>query len=340
LAQSNLPRKGVQVATDEATVWGVHGGKTGDADRLFLEQNVVALGWDKVGDLSGLPADREAFKSRLADMYPDRKAGAIPVDAGQLFRFAHEMRTGDLVAYPSKRDKLIHIGRVTSGYQHSPKPEPTYPHHRAVGWLAEIPRTHFSQGALYEIGAQMSFFQLKNYADEFVAAADGRAPREIPPEDDTTALVAEEIEQTTRDYVLKKLAKELKGHPLADFVAHLLECMGYRTRVSPEGPDAGVDIIAHEDELGFKPPLIKVQVKSSEASVGDPTVSQLYGKVGEGEYGLLVALGTFTAQAKAFERSKSNLRLIDGDQLVALIVQHYDGFAVQGSSAFAARLRP
>lgn len=40
--------------------------------------------------------------------------------------------------------------------------------------------------------------------------------------------------------------------------------MEYRTRVSPEGPDGGVDIIAHKDELGFEPPIIKVQVKSTE----------------------------------------------------------------------------
>lgn len=102
--------------------------------------------------------------------------------------------------------------------------------------------------------------------------------------------------------------------------------MGYRTRVSPEGPDGGIDIVAHRDELGFEPPIIKVQVKSTEGSVGDPLVSALYGKVGTGEYGLIVALGTFTPQATNFAKSKSNLRLIDGDQLVKLIFEHYDQF--------------
>lgn len=126
--------------------------------------------------------------------------------------------------------------------------------------------------------------------------------------------------------MLKKLAKELKGHPFAEFVAHLLGAMGYRTRVSPEGPDAGVDIIAHRDELGLEPPIIKVQVKSTEGSVGDPIVSQLYGKVAAGEHALLVTLGTFTPQAKSFERSKGNLRLIDGDELVGLVLQHYEQF--------------
>jgi len=310
----------------DVTLWGIHGGRTGDADSLFLEHNVVALGWDAIGDLAGVPADREAFKARVAAAYPEKKAGAVPVEAGQLFRFMHELQTGDLVAYPSKLDKHVHVGRVTGGYAYSQAPEPRYPHHRPVQWLKEIPRTHLSQGALYEIGSAMGFFQIKNYADEFRGALEGSAAVDISTEDETAALVAEEIELTTRDFVLKKLAKELKGHPLAELVAHLLQAMGYRTRVSPEGPDGGVDIIAHEDELGFQPPIIKVQVKSTEGSVGDPVVSQLYGKVGDGEHGLLVTLGTFTPQAKAFERSKSNLRLLDGDQLVGLILQHYERF--------------
>jgi restriction system protein len=60
--------------------------------------------------------------------------------------------------------------------------------------------------------------------------------------------------------------------------------------------------------------------------IGDPMVSSLYGKVGSGEFGLLVSLGTFTSVATNFAKSKSNLRLIDGDELVKLIFQHYDQF--------------
>jgi restriction system protein len=138
--------------------------------------------------------------------------------------------------------------------------------------------------------------------------------------------VAEEIEQTTRDFILKRLAQELKGHPLAEFVAHLLNAMGYRTRVSPEGPDGGIDIVAHKDELGFEPPIVKVQVKSGEGSVGDPVVSALYGKVEAQEFGLLVTLGSITHQARSFARSKSNLRLIDGQEFVDLVLIHYDQF--------------
>jgi predicted Mrr-cat superfamily restriction endonuclease len=87
-----------------------------------------------------------------------------------------------------------------------------------------------------------------------------------------------------------------------------------------------VDIIAHKDELGFEPPFVNVQVKSTESSIGDPIVSQLYGKVERSEYGMVVTLGTFTNQAENFARNKSNLRLIDGEELVGLILQHYEQF--------------
>jgi len=101
--------------------------------------------------------------------------------------------------------------------------------------------------------------------------------------------------------------------------------MGYRTRVSPPGPDAGIDIIAHQDELGFEPPIIKVQVKSGEGSIGAPEVQALYGTLSaETEYSLFVTLGSFTKAALNFAQGKSKLRLIDGDELVELVLQHYE----------------
>lgn len=310
----------------EVPIWGIHAGRTGDAHTLFLSQNVVALGWHDAGNLSALAQSREAFKAHIGQAYPDAKAGSIINSASQLYRFIHEMREGDLIAYPSKTDRMIHLGRVSGPYQHTPQQHAHYPNTRAVTWLRAIPRTSFSQGALYEIGSALSLFQIKTYADEFRTASTGHVAAPSADTDETVAAVAQEIEESTSDFILKRLAQELKGHPFAHFIAHLLSTMGYRSRVSPEGADGGVDIIAHKDELGFEPPIVKVQVKSTDGSVGHPVVTALYGTVTHNEYALVVTLGVFTPQARAFERSKSNLRLIDGSQLVALILEHYDQF--------------
>ena len=90
---------------EEKTLWGIHAGRTGDADTLFLHKKVVAIGWHEMGDLSQLAGDRETFKASYAKIYPHARPGAIRTSAGQIYRFAHEMQEGDLIAYPSKQTK-------------------------------------------------------------------------------------------------------------------------------------------------------------------------------------------------------------------------------------------
>lgn len=60
-------------ATKDITVWGIHAGRTGDADTLFLKKHVVAIGWEAMGDLAALAPDREAFKAQAQKAYPDAK---------------------------------------------------------------------------------------------------------------------------------------------------------------------------------------------------------------------------------------------------------------------------
>lgn len=307
-----------------STMWGIHAGRTGGAKDLFLKKNRLAIGWPEMSDLSRLPSTREAFKEEFTNVYPNAKKGAIPVKAGTLFRFVHEIQINDLVVYPSKDDRMVHIGRISGNYEFKPNISSSYPNQRSVAWLNSFPRTRFSQGALYEIGSAVTLFQVKNYADEFIAILEGKTVSVSTSEDESIPFVIEDIKQTTNDFIVKTLSQELKGHPFAEFVAHLLEKIGYHTRVSPPGPDRGIDIIAHKDELGFEPPIIKVQVKSSDSNIGRPEVSQLFGSIGEKEFGLFVTLSGFTSEAIQFATSKTNLRLINGDDLIELIMTYYE----------------
>lgn len=310
----------------EVRMWGIHAGALGEIDSKFLSKTkpCVAIGWDGVGDLSKISADRESFKLQIVKAYPETKKGAIPTSAGMLYRFVHEIQVDDIIVYPSKLDKLIHIGRVSGPYEYSTGVDNNYPNIRTVKWLKHIPRTKFSQGALYEVGSALSLFQVKNYSDEFFANLSGEITLEPEDEDVTVAKVAEEIVQTTRDFIAKKLTQELKGHPFEQFIAHILNILGYRTRVSPEGADGGIDIMAHKDELGLEPPIIKVQVKSNDSDITPDKVQALYGNVTVGEYGLFIALNGFSKKAREFAKSKANLRIIDGDELIDILLQHYE----------------
>ncbi len=58
--------------------------------------------------------------------------------------------------------------------------------------------------------------------------------------------------------------------------------------------------------------------------VGQPIVASLYGNIANGEFGLFVTLGSFTKQATNFAQSKGNLRLIDSEALIDLVLERYD----------------
>jgi restriction system protein len=303
----------------ERTFWGIHAGRTGDAESLFLQEKVIAVGWEQMGDLSSLKT-RADFKKRYEEVFPNVKPGAIPINAGQLYRFARELKIGDIAIFPLKRSPEIWLGRVTGEYRYDASE--SYPNLRNVEWLKKFPRTTFSQGALYEIGSAMSFFQVKSYADEFEAALEGKPP-EPEDGDETIIVVAEDIEQQSRDFVLKQIHQKLKGHGLSEFVGHLLNLMGYKTKVSEPGPDRGIDIVAHKDDLGVTPPTVIVQVKSGEGDVNEAAVSELSGKVSEKDFGLFVSAGGFNKRARDFAFGKRNLKLIDGDELVDLVYKYY-----------------
>lgn len=173
---------------NKKTIWAIRAGKTGDADALFLQLNRVALGWREMGNVGRLTATRQAFKRQMAAAYPNYKPGAIPVNAGQLFRFVHEVKVGDLIVYPSKLDRSIRIGEITGEYEYAPNVSERYPNLRAVEWRRVVPRGSFEQNAICELNSMMSFFQIKNCADEIHNALAGKlAPVE---KDETIAAVA------------------------------------------------------------------------------------------------------------------------------------------------------
>lgn len=303
--------------TEEKRVWGIH---TQD-DSLFLRDNVIAIGWREMGDLRNIGKDRDAFKAHYSEVYPDAKKGSIPTAAGMLFRFLNEAQIGDYVVFPSKSNRQINIGVIEGDYVYEPSAA-EYVQQRKVKWLKHLPRTSFSQGALYEGGSAMSFFAVKNYADEYLAALEEnfKGGAADDSEDESVGATADDIVESTKDFVLKELSRQHKGYDLELFVADLLRAMGYRTRASPHGGDSGIDIVAYKDEL---PPRILVQVKSGDGAIKESTIQSLKGAMREGDYGLFVTLSDYTKNAQRYLDSTPIIRGINGTELVDLILKYY-----------------
>lgn len=308
----------------EPVVWGLHMRRQHGLEPL--SKGYVAIGWHELGDLSTIPANRDAFKARVAAGYPGFKPGAVPIAAGVLYRFCVEMQIGDIVIFPSKSNREINIGTIESGYLFDKSGLADWPNRRKVTWVRSLPRASFSQTALNEIGSALTLFRVTTHVDEFLAAMAGKKTAALEIDEVSAVHVSIQVEETTEDFIVKRLKGALTPYEFEHFVAHLLTCIGYHARVTQQSSDGGIDIIAHRDELGFEPPIIKVQCKQMLGTHGRPEVQQLTGAIENGEHGLFVTLGSFAPAARTFERTKPNLRLVDGSELIELVYANYHKF--------------
>lgn len=325
-------------------MWGVHN----DHPELGLVQHgFISVGWDELGDLMAYGGDKDALKAKLAETYPDAKAGAFPVWAGVLYRFAYDMKPGDIVIYPYRPDSTLNFGRIEGEYSYDAS-APLHRQRRKVQWLKTgIPRARFSKSARYEIGSAVTLFRVKSHEQEFLTFLNGGAPpasvtstegttngaSTVSVEEATSTAEgepnAERIEDYTRDFIIDTLLKQLEGAHFEWFVAHLLEAMGYRTQVTEVSGDGGFDVIAYRDPLGLEPPIIKVQCKRTLGSIGAPDVQKLTGTLAPGgsELGLFVTLGTYSKDAVHLGRTRQDLRLVNGRELVDLVFRYYEDFS-------------
>jgi predicted Mrr-cat superfamily restriction endonuclease len=60
------------------TFWAVRAGKHGDVEEYAIDQGVVAIGWDEVGDLASLTT-REAIFGLLTEIHPDKKISTFRI---------------------------------------------------------------------------------------------------------------------------------------------------------------------------------------------------------------------------------------------------------------------
>jgi restriction system protein len=313
-------------------LWLVRAGQHGEREDVALERNVVVIGWEELRDLSGV-AKREDLAMLLRQSYPNAKPKRLTNWESQIWPFVRVIELGDLVALPLKSRPVIAFARVTGKYEYHADFPRGAEHTRKVEWIGEYPRSQFDQDLLYSFGAFMTVCRIRrNNAEQRVQAILSGRPRTIeavesPDEVESNDLHAEpDLEGIARGKIRDYIAQNYSGHRLAGLVAEVLQTQGYQVRVSPEGPDGGVDIIAGRGPLGFDPPRLAVQVKSGEGPVDVKVLRELQGvmKSFGADHGLVVAWGGYRGTVmKEAARSHFEIRLWNDDDLIRMIQAQY-----------------
>ena len=149
-------------------VWTIRAGKEDEANGLFMDGGLIALGWNDAGDVRKYP-NKDDFKEHLYSTYTSKRPRAVSLIAGQLYRFSNEVMVGDYALYPSRRERCIYFGKVFNDYEYNESYDSSFPHVRNVRWVGKFSRDEFSRDTLNGLGSFLRFFSMGSYEKEILS---------------------------------------------------------------------------------------------------------------------------------------------------------------------------
>ena len=301
--------------------WNIHADR--DIQDSVRGEGFIGIGWDAVGNLSGL--SRGEIRDRVDRCYEDDSVVARGLWAGVLWRFANEVAEGDVVLTSIKATQTVLIGTVSGPYRHTLNASGCRGNTLSIQWDDEIDRYQLSPKLRASIGTLLTLTNQDKHADEIACIIAGNhlteAGDSVDEEEETDVDRADAIEAEAFERILDRLYEDFDHYQFEGLIADLLKALGFTTRGrEAPGPDGGVDIVATSDALRLDPARVKVQVKHQRTAAGAPEVQQLAGTLHGQERGLFVSLGGFTTEARRIDR----VALMDGEELVGLLLEHYE----------------
>jgi restriction system protein len=326
------------MTTPTPKVYLARAGGDGEDETYALDHGVAIIGFNEYPSLAAAK-DYDAVLEIVKSTRPDLKPRAAGNYAGQLWAFAVAMQPGDIVVLPRKLTSQVALGRVKGPYRYE-KIDGQMRHVRPVEWIRpDVPRSVFGQDLLHSFGAFMTVCNIaRNHAEERVCAvlANKPDPGFVPspgmsPKPETVATEGEaqghDLTLAANDQIVAHIQSRFHGHPLAKLVNAVLVADGWSTKLSPPGPDGGIDIFAGRGPFGLDAPRLCVQVKSQNSPADVTVYRTLQGAMQsyKAEQGLLVCWGGFNKVVlNEAKQSHFTVRLWESRDLVEAVYRTYD----------------
>lgn len=310
--------------------WAVRAGSLGEREAFALENSCVVIGWDTIPDLSQF-GTRAELRKAIAKVHPELSEAKLSVWTGELWSFSHAIKEGDLVALPRRHVGTIAFGTITGAYRYDAAAPANARHQLPVRWInTDFPRLRLDQDIRFSLASMLTVFRVRrDLAEERMRGVlEGRAPspdRAAAADELETEFI--NIERQARDRIIAHIGRNFRKHDLERLIEAILNAQGFVTDRTTPGADGGVDILAGRGQLGFEPPRLAVQVKSSENPVDVSSVRELQGvmRAFSADMGLYVAWGGFRGTApRDARRDFFQLRLWDAEDVLDQILGLYD----------------
>ena len=136
---------------DAPTAWLIRAGGRGEFTESFIENEIVAVGFGQLPDLSEASSRDEILELVKLD-WPQSSDGQARARANQLWALLSQVRRGDVVVMPSMNNSGFALGTVTEEYWYR-HDAADMRHAVSVDWKPdEVPRTAVRQDLLKALG--------------------------------------------------------------------------------------------------------------------------------------------------------------------------------------------
>lgn len=293
----------------------------GTYTKQFINGEYVAIGWLPNNDLSKITSREELYPLYKKEYPKDISNVVIGQQVGQIARFLLEMQTGDYIITPSPDTEYIYYGvlQKNSYYFTDGSDGCPYLHRKKVKWLKEpIQRSQFSVPFQNTIRSSLTVFYISHKRNFFTTIG--------KPE-----LVPDSEKKVEFDYYTSVLNSilELDDQEFEILITHILNALGFEgSEHKGRVGDGGVDATGELNVANMAKIKLFVQAKRYKlgARINPNVVKSLRSNIPSGGQGAFITTADYQMAAKeiAVEQGFPRIGLINGEQLVDILVEHWN----------------
>lgn len=298
----------------------------GTYTKQFIDGGYVAIGWLPNNDLSAI-ASRDELYTLYKKEYPEDTSNVvIGQQVGQIARFLLEIKPGDYVITPAQNTEFIYYGIVEENpYYFSDGADGCpYRHRKKVKWHKEpIQRSQFSVPFQNTIRSSLTVFCISHKKNFFTTIG--------KPE-----LVPESEKKVEFDYYTSVLNKilELDEKEFEILITHILNALGFEgSEHKGKVGDGGVDATGELNVANMAKIKLFVQAKRYKlgSKINANVVKALRANIPAGGQGAFITSADYQEAAKkiAVEQGFPRIGLINGEQLVDILAEHWNDIPVE-----------
>ncbi len=215
-------------------MWMVRAGRGAYAVEDFKEKGVVAVGWEKLGDLSDVKG-RDQFIEMVQDAWPEMNKRQAIMSGSQIYRFVNEVIFDDRVITYDPSRRVYYVGNLKGEYRYNPNLIESFRHIRKVDWEGEVDRDKLKVATRNSLGAISTLFLIPEDAVEDIEnILAGREVAEEEVEDTEEEELLKETQERSREFIKDRINKldweEMQGARETNGVSSL--CAGRLARGS------------------------------------------------------------------------------------------------------------